>query len=902
MFRKLLIPVLALLLISASIFFYFSLRQTNPNRGNALRGIPTDAAFILEAPHLQELFKRVDETNILWQDMRVTSCFSSLRSNLHFLDSLFASDPRFEKLNLPNNPGYLSSHPSGNSNNYLFSYALPERNLSEPLEAMLTEKFHTAKGKNDVWCISTADRREVCYYGKAQGVVFFSPSEKLLNEALVQSSKASSLLDDKTFSEISVTAKSSRFDLRLFIHYPPLGQWISPFLSVEFQTSLSRLDPVACWTVLDITVKPKSLLMNGFTSYLSDSTYISLFRDQEPQHPEALSVMPSNTASFLYSGFSDFSRYYSFYKKKQTKAEHTKLDSISKRYDTDISAEFISWTENETVSLLTEPGPGAMDLPGCSFAIFRSSNIKGSEASLSSLCDRVSKTDSVKNDTVRYASHVIRHLKIKGILPLVYGPQYRVQENYFVQTGNYLVFGNSPEALKNYLHFTDNDHTLTNDAHFNEFSANLASVSNVFLYTNIARSRSIYESLSSEETGKDIRRYGDLLIRFEAAAIQFSSQGKLFYNTAYLEENPIYKKETSTLWETRLDTTSHSRPWLMNNPVTHTRDILVQDDGNKLYLITSTGNISWTRQLTENITGTVYQVDAFKNNKLQMLFSTRNQIYLIDRNGKDVEGFPINLSSPACNGITLVDYDHSLDYRILVSCVNKHILNYTIHGKATEGWMNPETPDTAVAPIQHTVFGKKDYLVSADLGGNILVFDRHGERHMELHEKLPRPLLSFSLEKGKDPAHVFLTASDSLGNILRLSLDEKKEHLSFKTFATHPRVMIQDMNGDQIPEYIFLEDNELSVFTYDKSLLFSYVFSDTITQAPFYLNDADGHGRIGVVSDNKEELYLLNGSGLLPEGFPLRGTKPFVIGDLNKDNTLLLISGEGKNIYAYIIP
>jgi hypothetical protein len=440
------------------------------------------------------------------------------------------------------------------------------------------------------------------------------------------------------------------------------------------------------------------------------------------------------------------------------------------------------------------------------------------------------------------------------------------------------------------------------DSHYNEFSSNLASRCNVYFYTNIARSRFLYRHYAAPDYASAITKNTDLLIRFEALGVQFSAQNNLFYNNLYLEENPIYKKETASLWEARLDTTFSGKPALLLNHISNTLDVFLQDDANKIYLISNTGKILWSRQLTEKIMGDIHQVDAFKNKKLQVLFNTRSGLYLIDRNGKDVDGFPLQLPSPATSPLTVVDYDRSFDYRILVACADKNIRNYTVRGKAVEGWKQIPTTDTVSAPVRHCVMGGKDYLLAADVKGQTYVLDRRGELQFRLKDLLPAPLNIFSLDPGKDPDHVKILATDSLGNITRLSLGGHAEHITFKPFGKHPWFLYQDLNDDKSPEFIFLDGNELSVFNADKSLLFSYTFSDSITEAPFIITYPDHHNRIGIVATKSEELYLLGESGTLPASFPIRGRTAFSIGNVNHDDSHLLITGAGKNIYAYSVP
>ena len=69
-----------------------------------------------------------------------------------------------------------------------------------------------------------------------------------------------------------------------------------------------------------------------------------------------------------------------------------------------------------------------------------------------------------------------------------------------------------------------------------------------------------------------------------------------------------------------------------------------------------------------------------KNKKLQMLFSTRNAIYLFDRNGNNMRGFPISLKSSATSPVSVFDYEQNHDYRIFIACASK-IFCYKTNGE-----------------------------------------------------------------------------------------------------------------------------------------------------------------------------------------------------------------------------
>jgi len=397
-----------------------------------------------------------------------------------------------------------------------------------------------------------------------------------------------------------------------------------------------------------------------------------------------------------------------------------------------------------------------------------------------------------------------------------------------------------------------------------------------------------------------MEKHLELYRKFEAVGIQFSSNNKLFYSNIYLKYNPVYKQESGTLWESKLDTTISSKPNLLTNHNTKALEILVQDNGNKIYLISNTGKIIWTKQLHEKIMSDVIQVDVLKNNKLQMVFNTRSAIYMYDRNGNDMKGFPIPLKSPATNAISILDYENNRDYRIFVASENKRILCFKATGEQVNGFKFDKTIEPVYLPMQYFNMNNMDHLCVVEAKGHIYILNRHVERRMNLQETLPQGIVSFYLEPGKDYAQSYLITADTLGNIVKVSFTGDKERIKLQSFETSPYFDYKDINNDEIKEYVFLTRNELKIFSQDKSLLFNYEFKSATSQPSLFFRLPNGEGKIGVICEEANELYLFNANGSLYNGFPLNGRTPFIIGDLNNEGTLNLITGSLDNsIYVY---
>ena len=136
------------------------------------------------------------------------------------------------------------------------------------------------------------------------------------------------------------------------------------------------------------------------------------------------------------------------------------------------------------------------------------------------------------------------------------------------------------------------------------------------------------------------------------------------------------RDEAQTVWESRLENPVVSKPRLVTNHYTGEKEIFVQDEGNTIYLLNNSGRILWRQKINGRILGDVYQVDYYKNGKLQLMFNTREQLHVLDRNGNYIERYPVTLRSPATNGMALFDYEKSRDYRIAVAGEDRGIYLY----------------------------------------------------------------------------------------------------------------------------------------------------------------------------------------------------------------------------------
>jgi hypothetical protein len=901
--------VVTILLLGGAWWFIHTSRARTPI-ADGITAIPADAALIFESRQVKSAWKKLSQTNIMWEELLGTETVKQLNAQAVSIDSALQLDPNIYSI-LDDRAVYVSLHPDKkNKFTALYIAGLPDLTWQDALEDYLEKSanrgkpIYTAEYVGDARIgVLQLQQGKLMYFGISEGIVVMSSSDALLKESLQQLRSGTSIAANSNFSKVKSSA-GEHVDANVYVNYKQFPSLLNGMLNFETGEAANDLSDLAAYSGWDITIKPNELALSGFTA-AGPKSFLSLFADQKPQEITLTKILPANTSAMLFFGLSNVQSFHNdsrIYRAEKTK-DHSTDDVTNKLLTT--PGLLLDWMESELALVITESP--AEETSEHTYGVVRSNNTEQALADLDELADNfhtsAEETSPKENkpDTASYRGHRMGALGIKNVLSFLFGAAFKnVTEDYFAVVDNCIVFGNSPDALKTFIDDFESNRTLVNNRNYKAFEANMPAESNIFLYSCMSRSAGLYSSFLREELADDLGVRSELLKKFDAAGIQFSSGNKLFYSSIYLKYNPEQKQETGTLWEAQLDTTVSSRPYLLTNHNTKAKEVFVQDDANKIYLISNTGKIIWTKQLNEKIMSDVAQVDVLKNDKLQMVFNTRSYIYMYDRNGNEMPGFPLKLRSPATNAIALIDYEKNRDYRIFIATENKRIVCYKANGEQVTAFAFDKTEEQVVLPLQYFNAANKDHLCAVDIKGKVYILDRHGETRVKLEENMPQGLRSFFTEPGRDYNKSFIIAADTLGNIIRMSLAGKKESNSLQKFETSPFFDMHDLNNDKTKELIFLSRNELKVFSQDHSPLFSYAFRENISLPPLFFLFPDNTGKLGVVSDLTNELFLFNENGSVYNTFPLNGKTAFSIGDLNNEGHYNLVTGSAENsIFVY---
>ncbi len=205
---------------------------------------------------------------------------------------------------------------------------------------------------------------------------------------------------------------------------------------------------------------------------------------------------------------------------------------------------------------------------------------------------------------------------------------------------------------------------------------------------------------------------------------------------------------------------------------TFSNQILIQDSSFAVSLLSALGEPLWTYAVNSSIISSLYNVDILKNNKHQMIFNTEKSIYLLDRNGKNIGNFPLQLPSEATNGLTVADYENTKNYRLFISTQKHFTFNYDVNAHLAEGF-KPFLSDKIIQKnIQYVKVGASDYLILTDIGGTIYGISRKGDGRFKLKNKIPKNTFDNIIDVSNTIEKSYLYNCNT-ENVQRISFSDK---------------------------------------------------------------------------------------------------------------------------------
>jgi hypothetical protein len=887
----------------------FSTKQ-NP----AFKAVPQKSPLIIEVKDQNGFFRALKGENVLFSEMKAIPEFERVLNGVTRFRNFVERHSGIAGL-LQNKSIIVSIKFSGK--NELASLFLVQLNNSgesgsavDVVSRELAGEFAVSRKSYDNTSIVNAKSPELSFYFACFNDIFMVSEDYILVEEAIRQSNSTNLLNNREFSEVYKTIEETAL-ANIFINHQTISQLLAKLVTPEIRKTLTQLNSYSNWSELDLTSKPKSLLLSGY-SVTKDSTdsYLNIFRNQEAGKLSIDQAVPANSSFFIALNLKNTGLYVdqyenylrtngNFYPREMNLIEFKKkTDTDLKRFVKEMVGAQVAgvytninksnaYQNRFFVAELTKPSEAKKRLDKA-VAEYRRSVKSGGEQEYSDF-------------GVGKKSVGIYHLPLGNMGECLFGRAFSgINTQYFSIYEKYLICGDNLPGMKSYLQNIVSGKTLANDSIFQVNSRELQPTPNLYLYSRVPKIFRLKDALLKPNVSGSLAQSESVISKFSTFTWQFSVSGKMVKNLVSLSYDPSLKEEPQAVWQLRLEGKLVHKPVIvLNHKDLPNKEVIVCDDQNNVSLINKEGQVLWTVKVPGEIVSDIHQIDLFHNNRFQYMFNTKTQLFCIDRMGNKVGKFPVTLKSMASNGVSVIEYGNSREYRFAIAGEDRKIYLFDIFGKLIPKWTFAGTESDVLQPIQHHDIDGKDYLVVYDKE-NIYFLDRQGKKRDGQPESFMRSSNPVYYIGNGDPR---LIVTDQAGRIHIIDFSGQAEVKEFGKFGSAHRFVPADLDGNGSLEYVFADGKKLLILASDGKKIGEHTFNDVISEIPEICQMGAGGKKIGVVIKGENKAYLVEKNGSVVKGLPLDGDSGLVLSKFNDSNSWynLIVASQGNMLTNYRI-
>ncbi len=870
--------IVVLLIVFGAVIWYLYENSIKTN-GNPWDALPGNPSFVVEINTPAKTLELLDE-NPIWKSLNNTLLFKRVSLRIIQLDSLLRQNNKVLE-GLKNNTLLIAFYNNGENG---LSTLFVSRFRQNPSPAYIQHYLQNylgsqygvivkPYGKYNLFTVADLPHDLKYHFAVIDGVLVFSTDENIVERSVnVYSSKTGVLYRNGSLEYLRKTA-GKKAVIKLFVNYSEFGETLGGAAAQDFDKSIGFIKNIAGWTETDVIIKNKELLFTGYTVGLKNK-FLDNF-EKAANGNAVFNLIPFDASFVLLLNGLNIGK---------------EIKDVVKKYKPTVKKIAAGLKNGVTLfSNATSPKEYKSKL----YLLVKNDN------SVSNDFEKLAKLTGSSYKTVYSGKYEIRKINYKSLWEKLLGNAFSgIYGNYFTVVSDFVVFANSGNALKRLIDYYETGKTLDLNNNFKKLSDNLQSNTNITLLIKPPAFMGLLSKYLSGDMVNALKNSEETVAGFQNVLFQYTKEGERFYNNFYIGFNKSVQEENLSLWKTALNDKIVGKPYLVKNFRTGKYDIIVFDKSHYMYLINANGKILWKKKLIQSPISGIEQVDYYKNGKIQFLFNTEDNIYIIDRKGRFTGNYPVRLNPAATNGLALFDYNRKKDYRIMIAQADKRIYDYNIKGNKIKGWATPKMPNIVTDKVQRLVINNKDYIFVTDIDNNVKILNRRGNVRIKLKGKVDKASNSIFYANKTNSKGIILT-TDRQGRLTYISSSGRITHTVFGKFSAEHYFLYEDFDGNGRKDFIYVDNNRLKIFDRFKNLLFSYTFKSTITSKPQFFTIGKGKRILGITAGEEKTVYLFdkNGNTLISKG--LVGEIPFTVGSLNNNKEINLITATGNVLYNY---
>lgn len=662
-------------------------------------------------------------------------------------------------------------------------------------------------------------------YSIIKDSIFFASNDRALTEAAMKQKNTDPLLDE--------LFQTTSYGETLSVFMNTKEKSCQPNLFFDGQLNQAQLTN---YLLLDADLTQDQLKFDGITiAKDSSKSLINVFKNTLPQENKLPRISPPDSDGFLSFSFHNFKTFQdnlSKFRKRDSIVDESVFESI-------LEAGVIYRNDEQAVFL------NSIDATNLNTFFGEDNNV----------------------DTYRGVS--INTFDKPELFVHLFSPFITYKKSTkFINIDDFFVFSDDIGFLKDIISSYQNNATLYTAHAFEVMMENLSNESSLLAYANTNHLKHILNS--NFKNDNMINTDG-----FNSSAFQMVYETDFAHVHAILQNNKK-RPASNTVYEdisVTLDADVLNNPQFVNNHTNHQVDVVVQDVHNNLYLISTEGKVQWKKQLDSKVLGRIEQIDINKNGRLQLAFATERQVYVLDRNGKDVGAFPLKFRDQITQPLSVFDYENNRNYRLMVT-QGAEVLLYNKQGKIVRGFNFRKAKNNINSQPQHLRIGRKDYIVFLQ-GNELEILNRVGRTRVNVTNNISFSDSGIYLYDNK------FTTTTVKGDLVQIDENGKMSSSNLRLGEKHSIAATTKT-------LVTLSENILHIKTNKVEL----DFGDYTPPKIFYVNDKI---YVSVTDLQAKKVYLFDSLGKSIANFPVYGNSAIDLDNTDRGKSPGFVTKGGQN-------
>ena len=396
-----------------------------------------------------------------------------------------------------------------------------------------------------------------------ENIIIFSTNSLLVEDA-IRTKSNTNLKFKKNESDLFSQVKIMKDIGNLYINESDIFNLLNIESKNKFLNYTQSIFPEKSF--FDIKLEDQLLRLNGFSSTLPKSFY-----EDKSSYDSILEILPFNTISYLNINSVNEINFFQLNKKNQ-------IESFKNNYELEIGRALIENRKSNKYEEIT---------------ILKRKPLINYNITDSLLYDGIYKLDDQKLNTLIDLENT----------------SYK-SEKFFIKKDNFIIISDQINSLIDIRDDIEKNKFWTKKLDISKFKNEMNKTHNISFIINFSK--------FSEQNNLEL----DLI----------SSQMSLIDNKLYLSSN-ISEKEVNNVQYSNenivKEFTAKSnitlKPNIIFSHLDNKPEVITQDEKNNIYHLSNELNLIWSDSV-EKINSNIYSIDYYKNNKKQILFSSKNNI------------------------------------------------------------------------------------------------------------------------------------------------------------------------------------------------------------------------------------------------------------------------------------